>query len=511
MAATLPREPANTERPSYVQILRSSALIGAASGVNLAIGILRTKALALLLGPAGIGLIGLYTSLTDLARSVAQLGINGSGVRQIAEAVAADDAARLATTVTVLRRAGVVLGLAGALLLVAGSRQVSVWTFGDERHASAVAWLSLAVFFRVVADGQGALIQGMRRIAELARIGVLGSLAGAIASIALVAWLRDDGIVAAVVAMAGLGALASWWYSRSVRVRPVRMSGLEVRREAASLLTLGLAFMASALLMVGAAFAVRLIVLRQVGLAQAGLFQAAWTLGGLYVGVVLQAMGADFYPRLVAAIQDRRQASRLVNEQSQVSLLLGAPGVIATLAFAAPVIGLFYSAEFQGAVEVLRWITLGMALRVITWPIGYIVVATNQRLVFFATELAWTLANVGLSWLCVGWFGLAGAGIAFFASYVFHAVLIYAVVRRLYGFRWSRATWTSGLAFVASIGVVVVAMHSLPPLLAMGAGTLVLLASGGYALWTLLTLLPPESLPPFLQRLRTPAVRAEPV
>ncbi len=61
--------------------------------------------------------------------------------------------------------------------------------------------------------------------------------------------------------------------------------------------------MASGFLMMGAAYAVRIIITRKVGLDAAGFYQSAWTLGGLYVGFILQAMGADFYPRLTGVLQ----------------------------------------------------------------------------------------------------------------------------------------------------------------------------------------------------------------
>ena len=108
--------------------------------------------------------------------------------------------------------------------------------------------------------------------------------------------------------------------------------------------------------------------------------------------------------------------------------MLAGPGVIATLTFAPLVIALFYSAKFTAAVGILRWICLGMTLRVITWPMGFIIVAKGERKIFFFTELAWTVVNVSLSWICVRFFGLNGAGIAFFGSYVFHGFMIYPVV-----------------------------------------------------------------------------------
>jgi enterobacterial common antigen flippase len=60
--------------------------------------------------------------------------------------------------------------------------------------------------------------------------------------------------------------------------------------------------MSSGLLVMSGAYLVRIIVLRKIGVAAAGFYQAAWAFGGLYVGFILTAMGTDFYPRLTAAV-----------------------------------------------------------------------------------------------------------------------------------------------------------------------------------------------------------------
>ena len=341
-------ETATNEKHTYGQILKSSALIGGSSVVNIAIGIVRTKAMAVFLGPAGFGLMGVYGSIADLAQSIAGMGINSSGVRQIAEAVGTGEKEHIARTAVVLRRTSVILGILGAVLLLAFSGPVSTLTFGNDQHTAAVALLSLAVFFRLVSAGQGALIQGMRRISDLAKMGMLGALYGTIISIPMVYFLRYKGVVPALIAIAAMSVITSWWYSRKVEIAPPALTVSQVRQEAASLLKLGFAFMASGFLMMGAAYAVRTMVLRMVGFEAAGFYSAAWTLGGLYVGFILQAMGADFYPRLTAVAKDNAECNRLVNEQALISLLLAGPGVIATLTFASLVITLFYSARFDG-------------------------------------------------------------------------------------------------------------------------------------------------------------------
>lgn len=484
-------------RSSYLDILKSSVLIGGSTAITLAIGAMRIKLMAVVLGPAGIGLMGVYSSIVDLARTLAEMGINSSGVRQIAESVGAGDTARVMRTVIVLRRVAIGLGLLGALLLILLARPISNLTFGTSAEAGAVALLGVAVFLRLVSDGQGALLQGMRRIGDMARIGVIGALLGALAGVPIVYVLGQDGVAWALVAIAAASAMVSWWYVKQVplpSVMPVLASS-EVRKEVFSLLGLGLAFMASGFLTMGAAYAVRLLLIRHDGLAAAGLYQAAWTIGGLYVGFVLQAMGTDFYPRLVAASKDNAECCRLVNEQAQVSLLLAGCGVIATLTFAPWVFRVLYSDDFTMGADVLRWIVLGMAMRVVTWPIGYILVAKGAQTLFVATDMAWAIVNVGLTWLCVHLFGLPGAGIAFFGAYVVHLMIVYPLARHLAGFRWSITNLRTGALFVTVIGAVFIGFQVLHTPTAMGLGALATGLSAAYSLHVLRKLMAPEQVP----------------
>jgi antigen flippase len=494
-APELREEAATPDEPTYGPILKSSALIGFSTVVNLAIGIVRTKAMAVWLGPAGFGLMGLYASITDLAQSIAGMGVNASGVRQIAEALGTGDTERIARAAVVLRRTAILLGLLGAAFLLAFSRPISILTFGTDQHSIAAQLLSAAVFFSCLSGGQMALIQGMRRISDLVKVGMLSAALGTIIGLPMVYFLRENGVVPSLICGAAVSLIASWWYSRKIRIQTAPMTAVQIAHEVAGLLQLGFAFMASGLMMAGASYAIRVFVLRKVGFDAAGLYQSAWTLGGMYFGVILGSMGADFYPRLTAAAKDNIRCNRLVNEQTQVGILLAAPGMIATLTFGPFVITLFYSAEFQEAVEVLRWLCLGMALRVISWPMGYIILAKGARNLFLGAEVAWTGVYIGLAWLCVNAFGLNGAGIAFFASYIFHILIIYVMVRHLSMFQWSAENIKIILLFISMCMSVFLSFFWLPYRLAMAVSIFLLLASSAYSIRGLLNLLPLNTIP----------------
>jgi len=345
------------------------------------------------------------------------------------------------------------------------------------------------------------LIQGIRRIADLAKMGVLGAIYGTIIGVALVYFLGERGIVPSLIAVAGMSALMSWWFSRKVEFKAPTLSVSQVRNETAGLLKLGFAFMASSLFIMGAAYVVRIFVVRNLGFDAAGLYQASWYLGVTYIWLILQAMGADFYPRLTATVKNPAECNRVVNEQAQVSLLLAGPGVIATMTFAPAIVALLYSAKFSAAVPLLRWICLGATLQVITWPMGYIIVAKARQSIFFWCEFAYTAVYVALAWVGIRHFALNGAGMAFFGSYVFHGLMIYPVVRWLTGFRWSAANRRTGLVFVGSIGLVFCSFYLLPFWASTAVGAVAALLSGIYSLRTLCQLVSLHRAPGFVQRL----------
>src|SRR5262249_33799823 len=158
------------------------------------IRMVRTKVLAILLGPGGVGLEAIYDSVISVSRTAVDLGISSSGVRQIASAVGCGSQPVIASTVFTLRRVCLVLGIIGAVALFLAREPISRLAFGNADHAFAIGLLSVILLFGAVNGGQGALLQGTRRIGDLAKMNIFGTLAGAILSIPIVYFWGRAGI-----------------------------------------------------------------------------------------------------------------------------------------------------------------------------------------------------------------------------------------------------------------------------------------------------------------------------
>ncbi len=421
----------------YTGILKSSSWMAAASLISMVLAAVRTKLFALWLGPSGVGLLGTLSSIADVSRSLASLGLPNSGVRHIAQAQAQGDLPRLYTCVYVLRMSTWCLGVVACLVLWLSAETVSRWTFGDAAHATAVAWLGLAVCLRMVADGQGALLQGLRRIPDLARESILGSTLSLVAAVACVYALGIDGVALSLVAISAVSAIAAWLYVRRVPLHGAPPPAAEFAGELSRQVRLGLSFMASSVVVLGAGYGVRWLLIGQLGLEQAGLYQAASALGTLYVSLVLQSMSADFFPRLVATGHDSDHGSRIVNEQVLVGVLLAGTGTAWMLTLAPLLISVFYSPQFVVAAETMRWVCLGMAVKVITWPVATLLLAREAQMLFLLLDVVWAVTLVGLAAWGVQVLGLPGVGMALAAAYLVQAALMLPLAQRVTTLHWT--------------------------------------------------------------------------
>jgi enterobacterial common antigen flippase len=429
----------NAPRPgSYGQIVKSSAIIGGAEAAGYGLGLIRIKAAALLLGPAGIGLIGIYTSIVELLSVVSQLGIASSGVQKVA-AAGKDTPEALARTVKTLRWASWLAGGIGCLLTAAVARPISRVAFGTDAHSGAIAVLGCWLLFSAVESGQRALLQGVRRIGDLARLNILGGLASTGIAVGIYFWLGIAGVVPVLLTTVLCRALFSWWYARKVKIVPVELGVGEALRIVRDLIGLGLAVMWGLVITTGVGFITRSLIIRDIGIEANGIYQAAWAISGMFALFVLNAMGMDFFPRLAAVAGDNAEVNRLANEQTEIGILLAVPGLLGTLAFAHWIMPVFFSRDFTAGAALLPWLVAGIVGRVVMFPLGYIQLAKGVAWVYAGTQTFSGLLQVGLVACGLQWVGLPGVAVAFAGAHVVQVPVIRLVAGRLSGFRWSGA------------------------------------------------------------------------
>jgi O-antigen/teichoic acid export membrane protein len=448
---------ASEERASYLKIFKSTSIIGGANAAKILIGIGSTKVVAFVLGPAGIGLLGLLNSLMAAAVTVAQMGISMAGTRQIAEANRTGDLARIALARRALLIASFGLSALGGGAVWLLREPLAVHVLQNADMVDAVGWVAIGVALSVGGVAQAALLQGMRRIKELALLQIGGAILLAALGLPLV-WAFGEASIPFFVVLTPLSsfALGLILVARLEKLPKTSLVVSELAAQWSVFFKLGLPIMGSGIAGTVAALWIQAYIKAELGLESLGQYVASNLVAVQYVGVALAAMASDYYPRLTAVIQDRAAAQQVINQQTEISLLLAGPLMLAMFVLSPWVIHLLFSADFTPAAEILRWQIAGAMLKVIAFPLIYILLAAGAGLKYFVAETVTLIVLAVVSALLVNQLGLVGAGIGYFVAHLAYLLLLLAIAGPLVGLRWSKAALRAlavlGVGFGAAVG-----------------------------------------------------------
>uniref|UniRef100_A0AB33JKF5 O-antigen translocase n=1 Tax=Prevotella sp. GTC17260 TaxID=3236796 RepID=A0AB33JKF5_9BACT len=423
---------------SYAHILKYTGLFGSMQGLSILVGIIRTKLVALILGPDGVGLMSLFNSTIRLLGDTSQLGLPVSGVRKISYAYEHNDQESLAHHIKLLRSWGLVTGIVGMILCVALSPLLNSWTFNWGNHTLHFMLLAPIVALSTITGGELAILKGTRRLRPLALISLFQVALALIISVPLFLLWQQAAIIPSLLLVALSQMLLTIGYS--YRYHPLRLSlQPDFLTQGNSTIRLGIAFMLAAMMGSGAEFIIRLFLNTRGNLDDVGLYNAGFMMTMTYAGMVFTALETDYFPRLSAIGNDTKQQNRLINRQIEVSLLLLAPMLIAFLAGMPIILPLLYSSKFLPALGMVQPAVLAMYLRALTLPLCYVPLARGDSSTYLIVEgLSAVAIIVAVGFGFTHW-GLTGAGFGILMAGLADFFVLTSVAFRRYGYRMNRS------------------------------------------------------------------------
>ena len=424
----------------YSHVLKFTGLFGGVQGLNVLIGLVRNKFVALLLGPGGMGLVSLFNTTVQLISQATHLGISFSAVRHISEYYDADNTEKVAHYVKVVRGWCLLTALVGMLVCVVLGPFLSSATFSWGDHTLHFVLLAPAIGMIAITGGETAILKGQRKLGALALVQVVAALASLVISIPIYYFFWQAGIVPVIVLMAFVTMCATLWFS--LRLFPLQFGGTYgILGEGMEMVRLGVAYTLAAVIGTASEMLIRSY-LNVVGdLDVLGLYNAGYMLTITYAGMVFSAMETDYYPRLSAVQHDIQATNETVNRQMEVSLLLVSP-MLAALIIALPVVvPLLFSQEFLTVVGMAQVAALAMYMKVLTLPVAYITLARGYSLSYLFLETSYFVAFVILIFFGYRYWGLFGTGVAITLAHVFEFLLVNAYAYKKYGYRSSATVY----------------------------------------------------------------------
>gem|GEM_PF-2370605 len=434
-------------------MIKATSAIAGAKLVTIVISILRTKVMALLLGPSGMGIVNLVASSVDLTRVLFACGLDGATVRKVAEASAEDDPALLDQTYRIAARTALFIGAAACVALAIASPILSAKILGTPAHFWWYAVAGGSLIFTPLLGVQLAFLQGLKRSKTLAICQIIASIAGAVLAIALVALMGKVGAIIALLPISVASLTIHHHFLKPFRSTVETPRDYHQWRESKKLIKLGSGFAINGIWLTASGWLNLLFIQNyyghDLGVLQVGLYGAASTMANFYIGILISAMGTEFYPSLVQAGRDRSLVNRLLNQQTLLSIGIGIPVTLGMLVLTPWILQLLYTREFIAGGDLMRWLLVGMAIRFAACPIGFAVLAVGRPRLIAMSELMTGIVMITSSYVMLQIFGLVGLGIAFVITNSLYLAGIFVVTRRM-GICWNAST---GFFVIETFGV----------------------------------------------------------
>ena len=425
--------------------MKATSLFGGVQVFNILISVIRSKAIALLVGPIGFGVIGLLNSTLRIIGDFTKVGLDTSAVKEISERNSDKDPSKVTEIIFVLEKLIWFTGTVGALITLVFSRYISYLTFGNTDYTYAFVWLSIAVLFTQLAKGKIAILQGTRRLKKLAYANLTASTVSLLITLPLYYFFKIDGIVPALIGTALITFGIFKFFTKEVDIPRLSFTKQELFHKSKAMLLLGATMSVTSMIVALTGFLIQIFIRSTDGLEAVGFYSAGFLIVNAYVGMIFTAMSTDYFPRLAAINTDNNKMNVAVNQQADVAILLITPVIVLFLTFAPFIVELLYSSKFNVIIGFVTFGVLGTFFKAVSFSLGYVIIAKGHSKVFITLSLIFNSLFLIISVVSYNIGGLTGVGIGFLVYYFIHFIALKVLTKYLYEISLTRSFYRTFL------------------------------------------------------------------
>jgi len=375
------------EQLKYRQVFKATSLFGGVKVFQIIISIIKSKVIAILLGTYGMGVLGLFTTSLNLISEVVGLGLDRSSVKDISLANSENNSEKSNNVIALLNKLLWVTGIVGALLTLVFSPLLSRWLFDSDNFTYGFWWIAVALLFKQLSTGNLAILQGLRKLNLIAKANLIGSVLGLFIVLPFYYFLGVAAIAPTIAIAFIISFFINWIFVRRLKIDRKKIDFKSAFINGKPMIRLGVMMSISSLLVILSTFIIQLYISHTGGVNEVGFYHAGMLIINSYVGVVFNAMGTDYYPRLAAVANNIEEVRKTVMQQAHVAILLITPIIVLFLIVEEFAVTLLYSTKFLPIVPFLAWAILGTLFKAVSFSMGYIFIAKGDSKIFLKTSV----------------------------------------------------------------------------------------------------------------------------
>lgn len=397
---------------NYKSIFKATALLGSVQLFNIIISVVRNKVVSILLGPAGMGIVGLLQSTSIVIYSISNCGLTSSALKNISVAYEKNDPIKLGKVVYVIKRLLWITGLIAVAICISMSKQLSIWSFGNEDFTIPYCWLSVSLLLMQLTNGNLMIIKCCRQLKMYAKANVIGNFCSLFITIPLYFVWGVDAIVPVLVLLSLSTFVISFFYVKKLNIKIQKVESFEFKEISLDIFKIGIAIAFAGLLPDCLAYYLRIFMSSHGGVEDVGYFAAGFAILNTYVGMIFTAMSTDFIPRLSAVSDDNAACQDTINKQIRIAAMILLPILTLFIVFSKLLVLILYTEEFYPMIGMMMWGAVGCFIRSADWSMGNLFIPKRDTKVYLCLNYLSAAISIGLNIYCYILMGITGLGIA---------------------------------------------------------------------------------------------------
>lgn len=422
----------------YRSIFKATSILGSVQLFNILIGVVRNKVVSMLLGPAGMGIVGLLTSTSSTITGFTNCGLTISAMKNIAVAYKDEDLDTLGKVIYVVKKLIWCTGLLATIICIILSKQLSIWAFGNDDFTISFCCLSISLLFTQLTAGNQMIIKGCRQIKMYAKANVLGNFLSLFITIPLYFIWGVNAIVPVLILLSLSTFVVSYYYQKKLLIKEVKVDTPEFKKISSDILKIGVAIAAAEVFPIMSSYYIRVFMSENGGVELVGLFSAGFAILNGYVGMIFSAMSSDFVPRLSAVIDDNKACEETVNNQIRISTMILLPILTVFIIFSKTIVWILYSPDFYPITKMIMFGAIGSFIQSADWAMGCLFVPKRDTKVYFGLSIWSLIKYLAVNILCYKAWGLPGFGIAMIINHLLAILLEYFYMKYRYNIKYAK-------------------------------------------------------------------------
>ena len=408
--------------------MKITSLKTAAILTRMIAGILTSKAIAVFIGAEGLALIGNLRNFVSSVQSIAVVGFYKGAVKYIAEFK--NNTLRLSKTISTVYYIGFVSSIIVSLLCYFNAEKINNIIFPNyNNYAYVIKIFAIVLPFYCLNMFVFAIMNGFSKYKTLIIINIIGQILSVSITLLLIYQNKINGALISVVIAESIiflitlvGIINRQNLIPLIQVKHVSFSYFK-RLSSYSVMALF-----SAVLLPLVALVIRSYIIENIGYKDAGFWEAMTRISKYYLMLVSSLMALYILPRF-SEIDDVKEFRKEVFGFYKIIIPILALGLFLIYILKPAIVTLVFSDDFAPVEDLFLWQLLGDFVKVLSLVIAYQFLAKKMFWHYIVTETFLIIILYVTSIYFINMFGVKGAVIAHFVSYLMY----YGVILLIFG------------------------------------------------------------------------------